>query len=224
MFNKILYIGAGDDLKPLSIFPYSKFVYIDSLPRNAYGYPYYYRGFYNGNFKQKVIDKLSNLSFYEKNEQKFSDFYSEINVTNLDSHLVTFKRDEGDPKIFKYYFSTGIPENLYDGDGYLNEELKKDISECDTILVKGHWPHKDTFLYTNKPIHFIGSYLTYFPENKIELELDFDRNNIIYFFLNHPEYISSYSYLNKLGEISTFQTYDEFYKFYNENKGYNEGE
>ncbi len=217
MFNKILYVGSGDDIKPLTIFP-SNFVYVDSLPRNAYGYPYYYRGFYSQNFKQNVINKLNKLSFYQTDEKKFSDLYSEISIPHLDSHLVSFKRNEGETQTLQYYFSTGIPENLYNGDGNLNEDLKKDIYDCDAILVKGHWPHEDTLLYTKTPIHFIGSYSTYFPENKRELELDRETNNVISYILENPNFVSSYSYLNKYGDLTTFQNYNEFYQFYKENK------
>jgi hypothetical protein len=213
MFKKILYVGAGDDTDSLKVLSSSDFVCIDSLPRNEYGYSYYYRGFYQKDFKQRVIDKLRELSFYQKgDEKKFSDFYSEINVENLDSHLVIFE-GEGNSRSVHYYFSTGIPENLYDGNGDLNEDLKKDIYECDTVFIKGHWPGEDIIKYIKKPFHFIGAYLTYFPENKSELE-DGKDDNIISYFLRHPEYILSYSYLKKSGEIVAFQTYDEFYREY----------
>ena len=49
---------------------------------------------------------------------------SEINVANLDSHSVSFYRDKNQIKQeIHYYFSTGIPENIYDGDGNLNTDL-----------------------------------------------------------------------------------------------------
>lgn len=220
MFKKILYIGPGEDLKQINNFPYSQFVYIDSLPRNEYGYPYYYRGFYKKNFKKTIYEKLYDMSFIQTTEKKYSDFYSEINVPDLDSHLVTFEKNgEGDLRTLKYYFSTGIPENIYDGKGDLNEDLHQDIYECDAILIKGHWPSKEILMHTKTPIHFIGSYETYFPENIRDLgDIDNNFNSIISYFLNHPEIICSYSYLNKLGEIFTFQTYNEFYQIYKKNK------
>lgn len=198
MFKKILYIGAGTDLLPLDIFPSSNFVYIDSLPRNSYGYPYYYRGFYDRNFKQKVMTTLEAMSFYKTSEKIFSDLYSEINVANLDSHCVSFYRDKNGQNI-NYYFSTGIPENIYDGNGNLNTDLCSDIAECDAIMIKGHWPHKDVFKYMKTPIHFIGNEMTHFPENKMEI-LDTDIE------------ILSFSYLNASNKLYTFSTYEEFYK------------
>jgi hypothetical protein len=204
MFKKILYIGAGTDLLPLDIFPFSNFVYIDSLPRNSYGYPYYYRGFYDRNFKQKVISTLEAMSFYKTSEKIFSNLYSEINVANLDSHCVSFYRDKNgqnnqNGQNINYYFSTGIPENIYDGNGNLNTDLCTDIAECDAILIKGHWPNKDIFKYIKKPFHFIGNEMTHFPENKMEI-LDTDIE------------ILSFSYLNASNKLYTFSTYEEFYK------------
>lgn len=204
MFKKILYIGAGTDLLPLDIFPFSNFVYIDSLPRNSYGYPYYYRGFYDRNFKQKVMTTLETMSFYKTSENIFSDLYSEINVANLDSHCVSFYRDKNgqnnqNVQNINYYFSTGIPENIYDGNGNLNTDLCSDIAECDAILIKGHWPNKDVFKYMTTPIHFIGNEMTHFPENKMEI-------------LSTDIEILSFSYLNASNKLYTFSTYDEFYK------------
>ena len=50
MFEKILYFGAGLDLSPLSLFKSIRtFVFVDSLPRNEYGYDYYYKPFYRKN-------------------------------------------------------------------------------------------------------------------------------------------------------------------------------
>ena len=41
MFTKILYIGAGKDINPIKYFPDTKqFVFIDSQPRNEYGFEY----------------------------------------------------------------------------------------------------------------------------------------------------------------------------------------
>ena len=207
MFKKILYIGAGTDLEPLDCFPSSHFVYIDSLPRNSYGYPYYYRGFYDANFKQNVTRALESMFFYKTSEKVFSNLYSEINVANLDSHSVSFYRDKNQIKQEKqeihYYFSTGIPENIYDGDGNLNTDLCTDMAECDAILVKGHWPHKDVFKYMTRPFHFIGDEMTYFQDT-LGVEID--------------SKILSFSLQSLSGKLYTFSTYDEFLEKANENR------
>jgi len=217
MFKKILYIGAGDDIKPLNIFPYSHFVYIDSLPRNSYGYPYYYRGFYKENFKQNIVDNLTDISFNITLSKKFTNLYNEINITNLDSELVKFIREEGETQALNYYFSTGVPENLYGEEGKLNQELINDISECDTILIKGHWPNEAIIDYINKPFHFIGSEITYFPDS-LELEEEDCKNTILYHIIKYSEYVLSYSYLTLSGQIYTFPNYTEFYRHYKTNK------
>jgi hypothetical protein len=216
MFNKILYIGSKDDFLPLDQFPSSQFVYIDSLPRNEYGYPYYYRGFYRKHFKQQVIDKLQSISFEKEDEKTFTDQYSEINVPDLDSHVITFMRNE---QRLRYYFSTGIPENLYNDHGYLNQELCNDISECDAILVKGHWPHLDVIKYIDKtkPFHFIGANPTYFlPDYKEEgkTETEDIKYTVLYPILTNCLECSSYAYLDASGNLSTFPTYSTFYNHY----------
>jgi hypothetical protein len=218
MFKKILYIGSGDDTSPLDQFPSAQFIYIDSCPRNEYGYPYYYRGFYKKHFKQNVIEKLTRMSFQMIDEKKFTDQYSEIDVPDLDSHAVTFDRDG---QRLRYYFSTGIPENLYNDDGELNQELSNDISECDTILVKGHWPHQNIIEHIDmtKPLHFIGATPTYFPPcNKEEGDEGDDiKNTILY---NQLEQAASYSYLDMSGTLSTFPTYYAFYNHYKNHNNY----
>jgi hypothetical protein len=217
MFKKILYIGSGDDLTPLDRFRSSSFVYIDPLPRNEYGYPYYYRGFYRKNFKGNLLSELTEKSFIQTgDENKYSDLYSEINVPDLDSHSITFER-EGKQR-FRFYLSTGIPENLYDGNGHLNEELMIDISECDTLFVKGHWPREEVMEYVNVPIHFIGAFPTYFPEDERDIDMNHSNNTVISYLINNPEKFSSYSYLNESGELNTFDTYSEFHIYYRECK------
>ena len=226
MFKKILYIGSGDDILPLDQFPSAQFVYIDSSPRNEYGYPYYYRGFYRKHFKQHVIDKLHSISFEKADEKTFTEQYSEIDVPDLDSHVITFMRqnDQNEQNIqrLRYYFSTGIPENFYNDHGDLNQELCNDISECDAILVKGHWPHQDVIEHIDKtkPFHFIGANPTYFPpdykeEGKTENEdEDVIKHTVLYPILTNHLECSSYSYLDVLGNLSTFPTYSSFYNYY----------
>jgi len=205
MFKKILYIGSGDDLKPLDEFLLSDFVYVDGLPRNEYGFTYYDKRLYDRDFKRKVVEGLDDMSFRKTSEKKFSDEYSEINVPDLDPHVMSFSREE---QRLRYYFSTAIPDNGY------NEELCNDISECDAILVKGHWPNKDVLKYI-KPFHFIGSETTFFPKNVNELDTS-DRETLMYAVLENPKMILTYSYLAESGDIDTFSTYQKFYnkKYY----------
>jgi hypothetical protein len=220
MFKKILYVGAGEDVAPLEMFPTTDFVLIDSLPRNSYGYPYYYRRFYDKDFKQRVEDGLHKLNFYKTDTRQFTDEYSEISIPDLDSHRVTYVRHIIDDKIdiknkkskqcVDYYFSTGIPENNW------NDEMIHNIAECDAILIEGHHPDYEILRYIKKPFHFIGESTTYFPENRVctdPNDYNYDYNAVIYHF--RPEDVASYSCLSKLSkEVKTFTTYKEFYDYY----------
>lgn len=214
MFNKILYIGAGNDITPLMVFPTSNFVYVDSRPRNEYGYDYYYRGFYSGTFKRDVIRALDRLHFQKvediEHHKIFTDHYTEINVPDLESHLETFQ-DIHSPQTLRYYFSTGIPKDLND-----NETLCADIASCDAVLIKGHWPHHDVLRHLSKPFHFIGAMGTYFPEERVAEEKE-DEQAILFHF--KPSDILSYSCLTYRDTVHTFSTYSEFYSYYKNKTG-----
>ena len=139
--NKILYVGSGQDLKPLFKFPKSDFIYIDSNPRNSYGYPYYYKPFYSPNFKSRIISKLRENGITQISETTiFNEDFKEISVPDLDSHMIDFGR-------LKYYFSTSIPHEDY---SIFKEKIIPSMCDYnnnnlpDTLLVCGHHPHKDT--------------------------------------------------------------------------------
>lgn len=206
MFKKILYIGAGLDFDPFSHFKDTKeFVFIDSNPRNAYGYPYYYRGFYCKHFLPQLKGKLVKLGFKLITKLTFTDNYSEILVDDLDSTLLEYKKDD---ITLKYYYSTGIPEDLWD-----NFDLQKDITECDTVLVCGHHPHKEFEEFIPKPFHFIGYNSTYFPNDYEEFikEDEDNKRNIISYMLQNPKVVKDYTFMNKNGEMKTFDSYEKFY-------------
>jgi hypothetical protein len=76
------------------------------------------------------------------------------------------------------------------------------MAECDAILVKGHWPHKDIFKYMTRPFHFIGDETTHFPDT-LGAEIDLD--------------ILSFSWQSLSGKLYTFSTYDKFLEKANEN-------
>ena len=173
--NKILYIGAGEDITLLSTFPQSKFVYIDSNPRNSYGYPYYYKPLYSPGFKQRIISKLRENGIPQTSHTVvFTEEFKEISVPDLESNMVDFGR-------LKYYFSTSLPHedyrifkekiipSIYD----IHDNNLTDVPDLpDTLFVCGHYPHEDALEMLKKPFHFIGSYPTFFPKDIEELEED----------------------------------------------------
>jgi hypothetical protein len=214
MFKKILYIGANDDLTPIKEFHHADLVFIDSLPRNEYGYTYYDRGFYRANFKKKIVDQLTALQFEKIDEKVYSDLYSEIIVPHLDPHKVSFQR--GKQKL-DYYFSTGIPENLYIEDKP-HKDLLQAISECDTIFVKGHWPHESILDYIQPSVRMICAEGTYFPENRKDHDIATDTSSIFFRILEGTNHFSTYSYLSYSGHRQTFRNYKSFYQFYKKQK------
>jgi len=205
MFKKILYIGAGDDRSLLDLFPSSDFVFIDSLPRNEYGYFYYYRGFYSATFKKDVLQILADAQWIKTGETVYSTMYSEINVPDLEPHRVSFQR--GTQKL-DYYFSTGIPENLY-LEHKPHQELQTSISECDAIFVKGHLPDESVLEYMPPHFHMICASGTYFPEHN-------DDKSIVSRLIEDKKRVSSYLYVDPSHTCHTFENYASFYQFYKE--------
>lgn len=215
MFKKILYIGAGLDLSPLSFFSDTKnFVFVDSLPRNEYGRDYYYRPFYRKDFVDDLINKVESQGFNLVNKQVFTNNYEEINVKDLDSTLLYFsdkQRVLRSETSLKYYISTGIPCNLYD-----NNTLINDIADCDTLFVSGHEPDGRIIPYLTKPFHFVGNYSTWFPRNiKNYLEEDdTNKNGLCYHILINDKDVLSYTFIDENNKIWICKTYDEFYDKY----------
>jgi hypothetical protein len=211
--NKILYIGAGEDLTPLYIFPESKFIYIDSKPRNPYGYPYYYKPIYSSKFKEQIISKLRENKITQISETVFTDDFKEINVPDLNSHMIDFGR-------LKYYFSTSIPHEDYI---VFNEKIISSIDILpDTVFVRGHYPNEDSLKILKKPFNFIGSYPTYFPKDIEEIQNYNKENFMIHIILNKNNDVSKYIYIDSKGDMHMSSNYEDFYRNYKRYK-YEEG-
>lgn len=209
--NKILYVGAGEDLKPLFKFPQSDFIYVDSNPRNSYGYPYYYKQFYSPNFKSRIISKLRENGITQISESTiFNEDFKEISVPDLDSHMINFGR-------LKYYFSTSIPHEDY---SIFKEKIIPSMYDHnnlpDTLLVCGHYPHKDALGMLKKPFHFIGSYPTYFPKDTNEVEEDYYNKETCIgdIVSNTNNQVSKYTYIDLKGDIHESLNYQDFYEDY----------
>jgi len=214
MFNKILYLGAGLHTEIINHFPNtSSFVFVDSRPKNEYGFDYYRREFYREHFISELYEKLHAQYFTKYDEVTFTDRYSEINRDNLESCCFYFYNKCGknlrSEKNLKYFISTSIPNDLYD-----NIYLQKEIETCDTVLMIGYHPHKYFIQFMKKPINVIMYGSTYFPKDLksyIENDKD-DENSIVAYMLKHPEIIKSYTFVNPdTGDSEKFEKYKDFY-------------
>jgi len=214
MFNKILYLGAGLHTEVINHFPKtSSFVFVDSCPKNEYGFDYYRREFYRENFISELYEKLHTQYFTKYDEVTFTDKYSEINRDNLESSCIYFYDKSGknlrSEKNLKYFISTSIPNDLYD-----NKYLQKEIESCDTLIMSGHHPHKYFINFMKTPINVVMYGSTYFPKDLksyIENDRD-DANTIVAHMFKYPEIVKSYTFVNPdTGDSKSFETYNEFY-------------
>lgn len=74
----ILYIGTGLHLEVLQHFPNKHFILVDSSPLNAYGFDYYSRYNYRGDFVNKLNAKFTSLGFELINATSLTNNYDEI--------------------------------------------------------------------------------------------------------------------------------------------------
>jgi cytochrome c2 len=170
IFNKILYIGSGLDLKPISHFPDTKeFVYVDTLPRSEWD-DYNYMGdglredLYSSSFLMNLCDICTTnnfeLLYFTELDPKF---YKKIMTCSqrfiykfkpkklpkyINPHLITFVNRNTGQKL-KYYFSTNIEK-------YMDKVLLQDIIDSDALIVSGYWPKQKVLQYFHGPKIYIG--------------------------------------------------------------------
>ncbi len=215
-FKKILYCGSGLHTNVIRHFNDVKsFLFIDSLPKNEYGYDYYYRGFYRNDFILRLNEKLNKEGFNTYDRIIFTDNYTEINKDYLESTCIYFYNKYGknlrSEKNLKYFISTSIPDDIYN-----NVYLQKEIYSCDTLIISGYNPDDYLIKYMNKPFNVIMYDSSYYPKDlKTFLEKDKEsENTIISYILKYPSNILSYTCINDQGEYKVFSSYEDFYKYY----------
>lgn len=228
--SKLLYIGAREDFDPLIYSNFQKYVFVDSLPRNPYGEPYYWKPQYHPLFKQQVKQKLHENGYHIEDDDvtpPFTDDFKEINVPDLDSHCVEFYNEREDKRL-QYFFSTSLPHESYDVfQNKIIPHITKDDNEYpDTLFVRGHHPHKDVIEMLKKPFRFVGCYPTYFPKNIQELDQDNHNHGLwkscMYDIIKNSEnMVNQYTYIDRNSNLHNFSTYDDFYNFY-KNQSYEE--
>lgn len=222
MVDIAVYVGTGLHIKPLKSFAkkFKKFVFIDSLPLNGFGYDYYYRGFYQNNFIELLNKKLVKYNFVCVNNHILTNDYEEINRENLESTLRIYNHKYND-NIVHYYTSTCVPFHLSGCN--LLKSLEYDLSKSSTLIISGHHPDSAILEYMKKPIDLICYSKTLYPRDLDELlsieEPNYNNKQCSVFLrriLEEPEFknlintISNYNEENN--ELKTFSNYNDFYK------------
>ncbi len=194
--NKVLYIGAGDDINVINIFntcgyKCNHFVLIDTLPRSSHDEMGFYKGFYKSNFVDEIKQEFKNIGFELKNitELKKIKEFNKIDLPFIHPHLLEFIKGN---KIVKYYISTNINK-------FMNNQLRKDLIESDTLYIKGYFPEIKLFDYfklDSKKKIFVGD------EDTIYQKQPDDDINIINYMQNNncaDSYFSDYYiYINNI--------------------------
>ena len=214
MFKKILYVGAGSHVEPLEHFSETKeFIFVDSRPKNEYGYDYYARYFYRPLFLTELKFNLLKYNFKIYDEIKLTNLYTEINKEYLESTKLYFSDKKGlnlrNERNLIYYISTGFPKTYYE----VEKHLKEDLKEVDTVLISGHLPHGIFVKDIKKPFYFICYEDTVLPKN-IECLDEEDKYSIASYILNNPKDVKSYVHVKQNGEKTFFDQYDNFYNYH----------
>lgn len=151
MIDFAVYIGAGLDIVPvLTLRHIKQFIYIDSQPFSEFG-TYVYTN------KNKLFDATLNTRHeYEENnlfgrplfKERFKELMKENNfiLQSETKYCWIYKNDYG--QIIKYHISCAFPE-------FLTEQIKKDISECNTLILCGHFPHNRILSLMYEPKYII---------------------------------------------------------------------
>ena len=153
--KKLLYIGAWDHISPVMHFPKTKeFIFIDTQPRSDFdNKTIFYTCVYRHRFYKKIINMCSQYGFtllsttiLDKNYDKtliLDTTYDDNVLTKykINPTLLYFVNPVTNQTI-KYYISTNIEFNMCD-------VLKKDIQQCNGLIICGYFPDKILFNYLN---------------------------------------------------------------------------
>ena len=187
--NKILYIGTGCDIQPVTHFLQTKeFIFIDSQPRNEFDsfYPKFQTHFYRSHFYSHLLESCRKYGFILESTYEFdSDYHKTImswkqKITHcfkklpdfINPTLLVFKNNITNQTI-NYYISTNIKFNM-------KPILQLDIEDCDGIIISGHHPDIELLQYIKHPIDFFGYTGTCYTIENNNL-YNVEKQNIIYF-------------------------------------------
>jgi hypothetical protein len=156
-----------------------EFVFVDSMPRNDSGYSCHKKTKLR-DFLNSLMEKLDKQGFRLLSDTKVLNVYSETTNKNLNSRCLLFTNDDIQ---LKYYISTAIPLDIYG-----NSSLRKDLSNCDTLLISKHFPNTEILSHMQQKFHLIG-----YPHKKWE---SIEDHSILTHIQKNPTMILSYTVFN----------------------------
>jgi hypothetical protein len=178
--KKAVYIGAGIDIIPvLMLSTIKEFIYIDSQPFSEHG-----TMTYSDTFETKHVEK----------EERFTNLFSRPNfipilrsvfkqndftIVNETADFILFNRKK---QTVKYYYSCAFPE-------YVDEQIRQDLIDCDTLILCGYDPNKIILDYIQIPTIITNSHTIY---DKPE-----DSNSLFAELLETPKRASNYLHLQE---------------------------
>jgi hypothetical protein len=211
MLKKVLYIGAGLHMTPLTqIDDVDEFVFVDTLPRSEFDR--WSRGFrecyYRDSFVDDLIGKCRELGFHPVDGEELDRGYfkrimnwyqrwiwlNKVKQTFpfICPTLITFHNKETN-QVLKYYVSTNMRTNMC-------ARLNDDLQSCDGIIISGHHPDIKLLDHVSLPLKTLYGYSsTVFICREEE-----DEKTIIEWFDKNPNAIQEYylcDYQNMMNEI-----------------------
>ena len=186
--NKILYIGAGCHIEPVSHLTETKeFVFIDTQPRSEYETldPSFDSQYYRYQFLINLEAECSNYGFELETSCEFDNnyfnqiiswkqyfFYCFHKIPPAVNPILVIFTNKKTNQLLKYYISTNIHFNM-------NISLKNDIETSDGFIISGYNPSMDILNYFKTPKAFFG-----YTGTVYDLTDTNDNKSIIYFLTN----------------------------------------
>lgn len=196
--SKAIYIGAGDDIRPVNLFPnINTFYYIDSQPFSHSGKQVYIR--------EDGINGFSNPDFIQYVEKKF--FKNNFKLSKQLDNLKIYIRNN---QTIYYFYNTSIPEDL--------EKIKNQINDFNVVIDIGYHPDINFLKINNNKLIFIGGIETYYTDEREEDDYiengEYNPNSLIQQF-HKNNYINRFKLFKYIdwGKIIDFNNWNDFYNY-----------
>jgi hypothetical protein len=196
--QQAIYIGAGHDIIPVLVLrDIKKFIYIDSQPFSEHGIGVYTKEYRcdSASLKTRHIYENDNLFGRPDFIDKFKELMKQNNfkMQYESKYCLTYQNDY--QQIIKYHFSCAFPE-------FLTDEIKYDISECNTIIMCGYFPDKSILSMMKEPKYLIGNCHTVYTYDPNE---DEESTSVISPLLQNSNLIENYILLKEIDEYEYYE-------------------